>query len=48
MTATFSPEKWEALSLTSEYYMGTLEFMVDADATVTIEGIGYTGSSEWR
>ena len=47
VTVTFSPEKWEALSLTSEYYLGTLTFMVDASATVTIPAIGYTANSQW-
>jgi hypothetical protein len=31
--AHFTPEKWEALSLTAEYYKGTLAFDVNAKAT---------------
>ncbi|GMH78580.1 hypothetical protein TrST_g14221 [Triparma strigata] len=48
ITATFIPSEWEALSLTSEYYSGTLEFMVDATITVGIPALGYTGSSQWN
>jgi hypothetical protein len=33
VVAHFTPEKWEALSLTAEYYKGTLAFDVDAKAT---------------
>jgi len=47
VTATFSPDKWETLGLTAEYYDGTLTFLVNADVTVTIPAISYTQSSKW-
>jgi hypothetical protein len=33
VVAHFAPEKWEALSLTAEYYKGTLAFDLNARAT---------------
>ena len=48
VTATFSTSKWDALSLTEAYYAGTLTLTVDAQATVTVEGIGYTREVEWH
>lgn len=38
---TFTPDKWSALSLTSEYYAGHLKFIVGGHAHVTIPGVGY-------
>jgi hypothetical protein len=37
---TFTPDKWSALSLTSEYYQGTLKFMVGGHSHVKIPGLG--------
>eukprot|EP00550_Attheya_septentrionalis_P001184 CAMPEP_0198282462 /NCGR_PEP_ID=MMETSP1449-20131203/2271_1 /TAXON_ID=420275 /ORGANISM="Attheya septentrionalis, Strain CCMP2084" /LENGTH=651 /DNA_ID=CAMNT_0043978727 /DNA_START=149 /DNA_END=2104 /DNA_ORIENTATION=+ len=39
IVATFSPDRWEALSLTSEYYKGTLKFLVNSQATVRIPSL---------
>ncbi|KAL3782907.1 hypothetical protein HJC23_004886 [Cyclotella cryptica] len=38
---TLTPDKWSALSLTSEYYQGTLKFMVGGHSRVKIPGLGY-------
>ena len=48
VTATFSPDKWELLGLTAEYYEGTLSFMIDADVTFTLPAISYTASPAWK
>lgn len=37
---TFTPDKWSALSLTSEYYQGKLKFVLDGHAHVTIPALG--------
>ncbi|KAL7435469.1 hypothetical protein ACHAXM_004670 [Skeletonema potamos] len=37
---TFTPDKWQALSLTSEYYRGTLRFIVGGHAHVTVPALG--------
>ncbi len=37
---TFTPDKWSALSLTSEYYQGKLKFALDGHAHVTIPALG--------
>eukprot|EP00569_Conticribra_weissflogii_P005327 CAMPEP_0171332206 /NCGR_PEP_ID=MMETSP0878-20121228/3212_1 /TAXON_ID=67004 /ORGANISM="Thalassiosira weissflogii, Strain CCMP1336" /LENGTH=537 /DNA_ID=CAMNT_0011832905 /DNA_START=164 /DNA_END=1777 /DNA_ORIENTATION=+ len=37
---SFTPDKWAALSLTSEYYRGTLKFMVGGHTHVKIPGLG--------
>ena len=37
---TFTPDKWQALSLTSEYYRGTLRFMVGGHAHVSVPALG--------
>ena len=37
---SFSPDKWTALSLTSEYYQGKLQFVIGGHAHVTIPGLG--------
>lgn len=37
---TFTPDKWAALSLTSEYYRGNLKFVVGGHAHVKIPGLG--------
>lgn len=34
--ASFSPDKWDALSLTAEYYRGKLVLAVDAEATIRV------------
>lgn len=39
IVATFSPDRWEALSLTSEYYKGTLQFLVNSQSTVRIPSL---------
>ena len=36
----FTPDKWSALSLTSEYYQGTLKFVVGGHTHVKIPGLG--------
>ena len=43
VSVTFTPDKWEALSLTAEYYKGTLSFLVDMQAAIEIPALaGYT------
>ncbi len=37
---TFTPDKWQALQLTSEYYRGTLRFMVGGHAHVSVPALG--------
>jgi hypothetical protein len=37
---TFTPDKWQALSLTAEYYRGTLRFIVGGHAHVTVPALG--------
>lgn len=37
---TFTPDKWSALSLTSEYYQGKLKFIVGGHAHIKIPGLG--------
>jgi hypothetical protein len=37
---TLTPDKWSALSLTSEYYQGTLKFTVGGHSHVKIPGLG--------
>lgn len=37
---TFTPDKWAALSLTSEYYQGNLKFVLNGHAHVTIPALG--------
>lgn len=37
---TFTPDKWSALSLTSEYYQGKLKFVLSGHAHVTIPALG--------
>lgn len=37
---TLTPDKWSALSLTSEYYQGKLKFMVSGHSHVKIPGLG--------
>eukprot|EP00566_Odontella_aurita_P008243 CAMPEP_0113584836 /NCGR_PEP_ID=MMETSP0015_2-20120614/33329_1 /TAXON_ID=2838 /ORGANISM="Odontella" /LENGTH=661 /DNA_ID=CAMNT_0000489939 /DNA_START=53 /DNA_END=2038 /DNA_ORIENTATION=+ /assembly_acc=CAM_ASM_000160 len=45
VAVTFTPDKWQALALSTEYYKGTLKFAVDATATVVIPSLaGYTFS----
>jgi len=39
VVATFTPEKWEALSLSKEYYAGTLSFDLDAEATFRVPAL---------
>eukprot|EP00592_Proboscia_alata_P012780 CAMPEP_0194394522 /NCGR_PEP_ID=MMETSP0174-20130528/123899_1 /TAXON_ID=216777 /ORGANISM="Proboscia alata, Strain PI-D3" /LENGTH=512 /DNA_ID=CAMNT_0039190325 /DNA_START=14 /DNA_END=1552 /DNA_ORIENTATION=+ len=42
-TTSFTPDEWQALSLTTDYYMGSLAFTVDAKAFVRIPQLfGYT------
>ncbi|KAL9186663.1 hypothetical protein ACHAXT_005901 [Thalassiosira profunda] len=38
---TFTPDKWQALSLTSEYYQGKLRFILGGHAHVRIPALGY-------
>ena len=41
-----TPDKWQALELTSEYYKGTLKFLVEAEIDITIPALGgYTFQS---
>ncbi len=37
---TFTPDKWQALALTSEYYRGTLRFIVGGHAHVAVPALG--------
>lgn len=37
--AKFTPEKWEALSLTAEYYRGTLSLDVDSQASIRVPAL---------
>jgi len=37
--AKFTPEKWEALSLTAEYYRGTLALDVDSQASIRVPAL---------
>ena len=37
---TLAPDKWSALSLTSEYYQGTLKFILRGHSHVKIPGLG--------
>jgi len=46
ITASFTPDKWEALQLTAEYYKGTLKFKIDSKTTVRIPFFDYTFTSE--
>ena len=39
VSVTFTPDKWEALQLTAEYYKGTLTFRVDMAAAVQIPAL---------
>jgi hypothetical protein len=36
IVASFAPDKWEALSLTEEYYHGTLAFTIDAQSMIRL------------
>lgn len=40
LKVTFTPDKWAALSLTAEYYEGTLAFDIDGHSNVLIPGLG--------
>ena len=46
VTATFTPDKWEALQLTAEYYKGTLKFNINSESTVRIPFFDYTFVTE--
>lgn len=47
--ATLSPEKWEALSLTAEYYRGKLVLSVDTAATIRVPALfDYQFSAELK
>jgi hypothetical protein len=49
VVAHFAPEKWEALSLTSEYYRGKLVLSVNAQATVRMPGLlNYTFTAQLK
>lgn len=37
--AKFTPEKWEALSLTAEYYRGTLALDIDSQASIRVPAL---------
>jgi hypothetical protein len=39
IVASFVPEKWQALSITAEYYRGTLVLHVDAEATIRVPAL---------
>lgn len=48
VTVTLTPDEWQALELTSEYYKGTLTFVVDAHVTVTLPALGgYTFQTQF-
>ena len=40
INVNITPDKWQALELTSEYYKGTLSFIVEAEIDVTIPALG--------
>ena len=43
VSVTFTPDKWEAMQLTAEYYKGTLAFVVDLDAAISVPALlGYS------
>lgn len=47
--ASFTPEKWEALAITAEYYRGTLVLHVDAEATIRIPALAdYSFSTDLK
>jgi hypothetical protein len=49
IVASFTPEKWQALSITAEYYRGTLVLHVDAAATIRIPALfDYTVSTSLK
>jgi hypothetical protein len=49
IVASFTPEKWQALSITAEYYRGTLVMHVDATATIRIPALfDYTFSTSLK
>jgi len=49
VTATFTPDKWEAAGLIAEYYQGNLKFVVDAVGSVEVPLLrGYTFRQEFR
>ncbi len=37
---TFSPDKWSAIGMTTEYYRGTLKFVIGGNANVEIPALG--------
>lgn len=39
IVASFAPEKWQALSITAEYYRGTLVMHVDAQASIRVPAL---------
>ena len=41
VTATFTPDKWQALSLTTEFFKGTLTFVVQATLDVIVPGFEF-------
>jgi len=40
ITTTFTPDKWQALALSTEYYKGTLTFDVSSEMTVAVPALG--------
>ena len=48
VTVTFTTDQWEALALSTEYYKGTLTFLVDANVAFKIPAFMYTGVGKWK
>ena len=42
VTTTFSPDKWQLMELTAEYYEGKLEFVISSQSTIKVPAIDYT------
>jgi len=42
VTTTFSPDKWQIMELTAEYYEGKLEFVISSQSTIKVPAIDYT------
>ena len=48
LTVTFTTDQWQALELGTEYYKGSLTFLVDANVAFAIPAFKYTAQSEWH
>lgn len=49
IVASFAPEKWDALSITAQYYKGTLVLHVDSETTIRVPALAdYTFTATLR